>query len=101
LGEKILAALKQTLFNTCPNLLSDVRGTGLLIGIEFHTASLAGDFMLELLQRRVIVSHSLNAHRVMRLTPPAVLTEVECDWLLGAIEEAACELKQRYSHYSA
>jgi len=101
LGEKLLPALKQTLFNTCPHLLTDVRGTGLLIGIEFNTASLAGEFMLELLQRKVIVSHSLNAHRVMRLTPPAVLTELECDWLLGAIQETACELKQRYRHYSA
>ena len=52
--------------------------------------------MLELLQRKVIVSHSLNAHRVMRLTPSALLTESQYDWLLRAIGEAASELQQRY-----
>ena len=50
---------------------------------------------MELLRRRVLVSHSLNAHAVVRLTPPAILTAEHCDWLLAAVSEAAAKLAQR------
>ena len=96
LSEQIVPPLRQILVDTCPSLISEVRAVGLLIGIEFQAEHLGGDFMMELLKRKVLVSHSLNAHRVVRLTPPAILTESECDWLLGAVQEAALELRQRY-----
>ena len=94
LGEQLIGAIQQILAETCPDLVTAVRGLGLLIGIEFQADHLAGDFMLELLKQKVIVSHSLNAHRVMRLTPSALLTQAQCDWLLHAIREAASALKQ-------
>ncbi len=96
LGQKLTPALRQTLLDTCPTLMHEVRGVGLLIGIEFQAEHVAGDFMLELLQRKIVVSHSLNAHRVVRLTPPAILNEAQCDWLLNAVQEAALALRQRY-----
>jgi len=97
LGEQIMPALKQILLDTCPSLVVDVRGVGLLIGIEFQAEYLAGTFMIELLKRKVIVSHSLNAHRVVRLTPSAVMTDAEVQWLLGAAEEAAVAISERYA----
>jgi putrescine aminotransferase len=96
LSAQIIPAVRTCLRDACPDLVADVRGLGLLIGIEFRADHLAGDFMLELLRRRVIVSHSLNAHRVVRLTPPAVLTATEVDWLLDAVQAAAGDLRQHY-----
>lgn len=96
LGDQILRALRSTLRTNCPGLVSEVRGVGLLIGIEFEAAHVAGDFMFDLLQRNVIVSNSLNSQCVIRLTPPAILTETERDWLLDAVEEVSLKLGHRY-----
>jgi len=57
----------------CPQLVTEVRGQGLLIGIEFVSAEAATEFLTGLLEARVIPSYSLNAGHVLRLTPPAIL----------------------------
>jgi putrescine aminotransferase len=93
LGELILSNVRKILATTCPELIVDVRGLGLLMGIEFKSSDLAGEFMMKLLEHHVIVSHSLNTHRVMRLTPPALLTDAQCDWLFNAVQAAAYALK--------
>ncbi len=97
LGTTLLQELQRILHTTCPKLVDEVRGVGLLIGIEFTAPHLAGDFMYQLLQRQVIVAHSLNANQVVRLTPPAILTEAECTWLFEAVAEAARELHEAWS----
>jgi putrescine aminotransferase len=70
----------------------EVRGEGLLIGIDCDGGETAGELVLELLHRRVIVSHSLNANRVVRLTPPAILEQAHVDWLVEALTAAAATL---------
>lgn len=94
LGEYLLGNLRTILTEVCPDLVVDVRGVGLLIGIEFTSSDLAGEFMMKLLEQRIIVSHSLNTHRVIRLTPPAILTEEQCTWLFTAVYEAGRELQK-------
>jgi len=74
-----------------------VETLGLLIAIEFTAEYYAADFMFELMKRKVLVSHSLNSHKVMRLTPPAILSDADCDWLLKAFREAAEEINRRYA----
>jgi putrescine aminotransferase len=88
IGEHLLAELR-TLLEGYPELVAEVRGMGLLIGVELRAERLAGELILELLERGVIVNHSLNAHKVIRLTPPAVLDETEIGWLLDAFASAA------------
>ena len=79
----------------------DVRGAGLLLGVEFADPGLALDLVLDLLDRGLLVNHSLNAHRVVRLTPPAVLTDAEADRVLETIAAAASALAVRASERSA
>ena len=76
----------------CPHAVSEVRGRGLLIGIDFVSAELATEFSMSLIGRRVIPSYSLNAHHVLRLTPPAVLDGEDLDWLARALTGAARDL---------
>jgi putrescine aminotransferase len=92
LGEEILASVGTALHDTVPELVREVRGRGLLIGIEFVDEAVAGEFTMQMLRRRVVVSHSLNASRVVRLTPPAVLRDSELAWLVEAVTGAAREL---------
>jgi putrescine aminotransferase len=97
LGESILPAIRTILTELCPHLVTDVRGVGLLMGIELRDEEIAAELTLELLERHVLVNHSLNAHRVIRLTPPALLSDVDVAWLLNAVTEAATALAARYT----
>ncbi|MGA2887751.1 MAG: aminotransferase class III-fold pyridoxal phosphate-dependent enzyme [Terracidiphilus sp.] len=76
--------------------ISAVRGAGLLIGIEFHQEHQAADFILELMSRRILVSHSLNAHKVVRLTPPSTLTDGNVNQLLTAVAESLAAIAHRH-----
>jgi putrescine aminotransferase len=95
LGERLLKSLREAFHDTRPDLARDIRGVGLLIGIEFAAEHIAMDFMLELITRNVLVSTSLNAQHVVRFTPPAVLTEEQIHWLLEAVREAAINVSKR------
>ena len=94
IGEHLLTELR-ALSTSYPELVTEVRGMGLLIGVEFPAERLAGELMLELLERGVIVNHSLNAHKVIRLTPPAVLDGTGIGWLLDAFAGAAKAVHRR------
>jgi putrescine aminotransferase len=95
LGEVLLTKLG-SLRARYPRMIYEVRGRGILIGIEFHAEFLAGDFMIEMLKKHVVVSYSLNAHRVVRLTPSALLSEADVKWLIAAVEESVAILDERY-----
>jgi putrescine aminotransferase len=73
----------------CPHLVTEVRGEGLLIGIDFACAEAATEFLIGLLDSRVIPSYSLNSSNVLRLTPPAILDAADLDWLGRALTSAA------------
>ncbi len=57
LGENILQNVRRILAESCPSLVVEVRGAGLLIGVEFTADHIAADFIYELLGRRVILSN--------------------------------------------
>jgi putrescine aminotransferase len=86
LGAEIRARLRGAI--TDVGLDVEVRGAGLLIGLDFPATGLAGEFFGELLQRHVLASHSLNADRVVRLTPPVTLSAQDVDWLERAVRES-------------
>ncbi|HEX4964506.1 MAG TPA: aminotransferase class III-fold pyridoxal phosphate-dependent enzyme [Thermoanaerobaculia bacterium] len=95
LGGRLLTELRQRLLAACPELVVEVRGVGLLLGIEMASPAAAAELMLGLLRRQVVVCHSLNAQEVVRLTPPAGLTAAQCEWLYAAVSEAAAALTSR------
>lgn len=98
LGEVLLARLQFLRGSRYSRLVRDVRGCGILIGIEFQAEFLAGDFMIEMLKKNVVVSYSLNAHRVVRLTPSAFLSDTDVTWLMTAAEESIAILDDRYAN---
>ncbi|MGI8309292.1 aspartate aminotransferase family protein [Saccharopolyspora hattusasensis] len=95
LGEYLLQELRRILLHHCGHLITDVRGLGLLIGVELVNEQVTGELLMELLDHGVLVNHSLNAHRVLRFTPPAVLTSEDVHWLLEAVTRAAETLARR------
>jgi len=73
----------------CSHLVNEVRGEGLLIGMDFVSAEAATEFMIGLLDEHVIPSFSLNSSNVLRLTPPALLDAADLAWLERALHAAA------------
>jgi putrescine aminotransferase len=89
LGELIRSELSQIAGVVLGDRVREVRGVGLLIGIELAVPGMAGDLLLELLDAGVLANHSLNSAAVLRLTPPAVLDDDQVMVLLDAFERAA------------
>ncbi|WP_245689351.1 aspartate aminotransferase family protein [Streptomyces chattanoogensis] len=88
LGADLLGQLR-SITARCPgNAVTEIRGAGLLIGIEFRDSGSAAEFLLNMIEQRVLVNHSLNSQRVVRLTPPAILSHDDVSWLLDAFEKA-------------
>jgi putrescine aminotransferase len=81
----------------CPHLVTEVRGEGLLIGIDFVSADAATEFLIGLLDEHVIPSYSLNSSNVLRLTPPAILNGEDLDLLARALISAAKHVSRHAS----
>ncbi|MFF9275553.1 aspartate aminotransferase family protein [Streptomyces griseosporeus] len=88
LGLRLLHGVRAVCTPYTGGLVREVRGRGLLIGLEFGAERAVGELILELVGRGVLVNHSLNAGRVLRLTPPAVVTDDELRLFLAALTEA-------------
>jgi len=101
LGARILKELKGIVDRNCAHLVLEVRGVGLLIGIEMHTSGLAGALIAELIERHLIVNYSLNASSVLRLTPPAVMSDSDVNFLLSAFEDACIELAKQHTNLNS
>jgi len=88
LGVRLLGILRDAHDRHLAGVVADVRGRGLLLGVEYNQPGVAGDVALELMAGGVLVNHSLNAADVLRLTPPAVLTDADVGIFATAIDEA-------------
>jgi acetylornithine/succinyldiaminopimelate/putrescine aminotransferase len=87
-AETMGALMRQRLAGLLGREVADIRGAGLLIGIEFAEASVTRRFVAETLARGVVVNWTLNADRVVRLAPPLTIAEEEIDFAVSAMKEA-------------
>lgn len=86
LGEQLLFGLIEEL-SGIPEVV-DVRGRGLLTGIEFTRPDLVAEVVADLLAAGILVNHSLSGASVLRLTPPAVLETADIDRVVDAVTES-------------
>jgi len=95
LGERLLAWLRGVCAARGAGVVAQARGLGLLIGIECVSHAMAAELALELIDNGVLVNHSLNASRVVRLTPPAILGDAELETFFAVYEGALTVLAAR------
>jgi putrescine aminotransferase len=93
LGARLDTPIRAAFAKLPATVVRDVRSRGLLFGFDFASPALAGRFSHALLESGVIATSSLGADTVVRLTPPAVLSESDVDWLLGAVAGAVERLE--------
>jgi putrescine aminotransferase len=70
------------------NVISDVRGRGLLIGLEFINEGAVGNMIYELELDHILVLYTLNNPKVIRLEPPLTITIEQIDHMLTALRIA-------------
>jgi acetylornithine/succinyldiaminopimelate/putrescine aminotransferase len=68
--------------------LVDVRGLGLLVGLEFESATATARFAARALASGLILNWTLHRDTVIRLAPPLVLTVTEAEHAVAAIGAA-------------
>ncbi|MFQ5579360.1 MAG: aspartate aminotransferase family protein [Nitrospiria bacterium] len=86
LGEKIKIALRS--FARKRSDIRDVRGKGLMIGLEFVNADTTSRFVRKALDAGLILGWTLHTHTVVRISPPLTLTEEELTIALEIIDRA-------------
>lgn len=96
LGPRLQTMLREVLEAQCPHLVAEVRGRGLLLGIEMVAPIYAAELILDLTERGVFVSSTLNSHATVRLTPSAFFGDEEVAWLRDALEGAAQAMAARH-----
>jgi len=72
-----------------PDVVTAVRGVGLLVGVELRSEGYAGTVIPELLKRGVTAAWTLNQQRVIRLEPPLIVDATQIATALRALDEAA------------
>lgn len=96
LGTRLHAGLEGALDDAiAAGLVRDVRGEGLLLGVEFDAPQGAGELEIELMARSVIPNHCLNHHAVVRFTPSAYMTDAEAEWFVDAVRSSAAAILRR------
>ena len=80
-----LAAGARTIAAEFPEVIREVRGLGLLVGVELTSEGYGGWIIPEMLKSGVTVAWTLNLQRVIRLEPPLIVTEDEVDRALAAL----------------
>ena len=76
-----------------PDIIAEVRGLGLMAGIQYAEDSLGPRMSYHLAQHGVLAIYSGNQPSVMRLMPSLVIEEAEVTFLLDAMHLAIKDLK--------
>ena len=92
-GTYMLSGLRQ-IAEDYPDIVSEVRGKGLMIGLQLKDEGYGIPMMDFLLKRGVIVAYALNNPKVIRFEPPLIITKEQIDVVLEAVNGALNELSK-------
>jgi putrescine aminotransferase len=93
MGDLLMARLRQVQ-SEFADFITEVRGKGLLVGVEFADADIALLTAAGMLQRRVLTAYTLNNPRVIRLEPPLIVQPDHIDLAVNALAESLQQVRQ-------
>jgi acetylornithine/succinyldiaminopimelate/putrescine aminotransferase len=91
MGAHLLSGLGE-LARRHPEAIREVRGRGLMAGIQYTEDSFGPRMSYQLANQGVLAIYSGNEPSVMRLMPTLVIEREDVDFLLAALEHAICDL---------
>ena len=93
-GRELIEGLR-ALVERYPDLLAEVRGLGLMIGLEFTEDKFGGSTIFEMVKRQVIAVYTLNQPKVLRFEPPLNVESEQIQAVLTALDESLAETRRR------
>lgn len=97
-GDRLQAALMEA-FKDQP-LVAEVRGQGLLIGVEFAEDEVGELVIAQMMKRGVIAAYTLNNPRVIRMEPPFLVTDEQIDHAVNCLKESVAETADLISAFA-
>jgi len=95
-GDYLIAGLRE-LQKKYPTVLSDVRGVGLMIAVEFPTSEVGYCFAKQMFARKVLTAGTLVNAKAIRFEPAATTTYEQLAKVLSVVDEALAVAKAEYS----
>lgn len=89
-GDKLMGALRATQAKY-PQCVKEVRGKGLMIGVEFPHEDIGALVIVGLLQRNVIAAYTINNPTAIRFEPPLIISDEQVAWAARAFDEAVAQ----------
>lgn len=87
LGDYLLSRLGM-LKEKYPEIISDIRGRGLLIGLEFIEEGAAAHIINESAKKKILLLHMLNNPKVIRIEPPLIIEREHINTLIEMLDGA-------------
>ncbi len=95
-GDHFMKELKK-LQDKHPKLLSDFRGAGLLIALEFPAAEMGYSVTKGLFKRHVMTAGTLVNAKTIRIEPPAIMTDETIDIVIQKLDEALTDTEKEFN----
>ena len=74
-----------------PSVITEVRGRGMMIGIELTKEGAGGMLMSLMIMKNIIVAYTLNNPKVIRMEPPLIMPKEVIDHVLEAFRDAVAQ----------
>lgn len=86
-GEHLIEGLKK-IAAEFPTVIKEVRGKGMMVGIELTKEGAGGMLMALMIDKNVIVAYTLNNPKVIRMEPPLIMPVEVIDHVLEVFHDA-------------
>lgn len=93
---KILIAKLAEVAQEYQDLIADVRGVGLLAGVEFKEDKYGGSVIFEMVKQKVIAVYTLNQPKVLRFEPSLLVEAQEIELAVKALRCALENTRDRF-----
>ncbi|MFY9233876.1 MAG: aspartate aminotransferase family protein [Fimbriimonadaceae bacterium] len=90
MGDRLKEGLEQVRL-TQPDLISAVRGRGLMVGVEFAMDEVGELTIAQMLKRGMCAAYTLNNARVIRFEPPLIISPEQVDFAVETFADALSE----------
>jgi putrescine aminotransferase len=81
-----------------PDIIAEVRGRGLMIGVEMVKESFGGSIILEMARGRITGVYTLNNQKVIRFEPPLIIDRNHIDEALEVFKTAVEKTRRALLH---
>ena len=94
-GEFLKAGL-ESLAEKYPEIIQEVRGTGLMLAVEFNNCELGYDVSKGLFARGVLTAGTLVNAKTIRFEPTAVISEQDMKDVIERMDQALADTKKNF-----